>query len=95
MIHADDCKRPDALPDQISGGRLKCPSCKHVAQAPQPTRARPAGSYVCRDHHDQPVTWRGRGCSTCAAQSRKSEAAKKLKRAAKTTDQPNPTKERS
>ena len=23
------------------------------------------GPYRCRAHHDQPVTWRGKGCTAC------------------------------
>lgn len=31
-----------------------------------PARAILTG-YRCRDHHNQPVTWRGKGCTRCAA----------------------------
>jgi len=26
--------------------------------------------YVCRDHHSQPVNWRGRGCQRCDRERR-------------------------
>lgn len=38
-------------------------------QAPEITAHQPRilpGSYRCRVHHDQPVTWRGKGCQLCS-----------------------------
>jgi hypothetical protein len=28
--------------------------------------AQPVSRYVCREHPDYPVTWRGTGCAKCA-----------------------------
>lgn len=30
--------------------------------------------YRCRDHHDQPVTWRGKGCTRCAVDLKRRKA---------------------
>ena len=49
----------------------KCRACgrwvDHVAAAePEPIIERdPVSNYRCRDHHDEPVTWRGTGCRAC------------------------------
>ena len=39
-------------------------------RVPEPA---PSTGYVCRVHHDQPVTWRGTGCTRC---TRKPKARK-------------------
>lgn len=33
--------------------------------------------YVCRDHHNQPVTFRGKGCTLCPTRKTKRRKAPK------------------
>lgn len=88
MTHGADCSRPPPRSKLVKPGwlRLTCPECAHVGSvayvapeqkcSPVPPEREPrpiAGSgYVCRDHHDQPVTWRGTGCTQCTRAKRKS-----------------------
>ena len=78
LTHAGGCSRPRPTSKPVSPGwiRLTCPECGHVGsaaarrQAIAPTLApasRPITStgYRCRDHHDQPVNFRGKGCPRC------------------------------
>ena len=95
MIHGADCSRPEPDSKLVKPGwlRLKCPECARVGSvayvAPvrnlTPEREpRPiAGSgYRCRDHHDQPVTWRGTGCTRCAADLKRRKAPQRAEREA-------------
>jgi len=86
MTHAKGCTRPSPWrDDHIKPGwiRIKCPECKHVANVP--IKPKPQSSpapvaatgYRCRDHHDQPVTWRGTGCTRCAADLKRRNAPKR------------------
>jgi hypothetical protein len=51
-----------------------------VEPAPEPEPAPMVVSgYVCRAHPEQPVTWRGTGCSPCADERQQSRAVR-LKR---------------
>ena len=69
MTHEPGCSRPEPTTD--TSGQLKCPSCKYVQPKP---KASTATGYVCRDHHDQPGTWRGTGCQRCAADLKRRKA---------------------
>jgi len=87
LTHASGCSRPRPTSKPVSPGwlRLRCPECAHVGslayvapvanptveREPRPIRAT---GYRCRDHHDQPVTWRGKGCSRCAADLKRRKA---------------------
>lgn len=90
MTHAADCTRPDPWRDRFKPGwvRLKCPECKHVANVAEVAQVRAAPpvrepvvitatGYRCRIHHDQPVTWRGTGCTRCAADLKRRKAPKR------------------
>ena len=69
MSHAPGCLMPTPMTD--AAGFLRCPACKWVQPTP---KANTATGYVCRDHHDQPVTWRGTGCTRCAADLKRRKA---------------------
>ena len=78
-LHADGCAAPEARLD--SQGVLRCGACKYIQPAPK----RPVkllSNHRCPVHQDTPVTWRGTGCSSCAAANLKSAAARKAKREA-------------
>lgn|GEM_PF-1180728 len=88
LTHAGGCSRPRPTSKPVSPGwiRLTYPECGHVGseaarqQATPPTLApapRPISSagYRCRDHHDQPVNFRGKGCPSCPTRTRKSRKA--------------------
>jgi len=70
VTHAPGCLMPTPTTDPA--GQLRCPACKYVQPKPQAS-TQPTG-YVCRDHHDQPVTWRGTGCTRCAADLKRRKA---------------------
>jgi len=70
VSHAAGCHTPEPMTDPA--GQLRCPACKYVQPKPQAS-TQPTG-YVCRDHHDQPVTWRGTGCQQCAAERKRPKA---------------------
>jgi hypothetical protein len=38
-----------------------------------------ASNYRCREHVDQPVTWRGRGCTHCAVDLAARKTTKQLR----------------
>lgn len=38
-------------------------------------------TYVCREHPDVPVTWRGTGCGVCAYERKLHDRAKAKRRA--------------
>ena len=83
MTHSPGCTRPDPWRDRFKPGwiRLKCPECQHIANVTEaalfnqdnakaltPT---PTSGYRCREHHDQEVTPKGRGCVLCSKTKRK------------------------
>ena len=82
LTHATGCSKPPPDSRLVKPGwlRLKCPECAHVGSVayvapdkklPPEREPRPIGSgYRCRDHHDQPVTWRGKGCTKCTRAKR-------------------------
>jgi hypothetical protein len=72
VTHAPGCTMPEPTTDP--SGHLRCPSCHYVQ--PRPRGSSAATGYVCRDHHDQPVTWRGTGCTRCAADIKRRKASK-------------------
>ena len=73
--HRSECSRRAPV-DRHRGSfgdvMLSCTECRRMAPVPVTVAPRlPAGvGYVCRDHQDQPVTWRGTGCPMCAAARR-------------------------
>ena len=71
MTHAPGCHMPEPVTDPE--GFLCCPACGWVQSKPQ-TAPTAASNYRCRVHHDQPVSWRGRGCPTCAADQKRRKA---------------------
>jgi hypothetical protein len=85
LTHAAECSRPRPTSKPVSPGwfRLTCPECGHVGSAVRaeswataPTlRPVTTTGYVCRDHHDQPVNFRGKGCTRCPTRTRKSRKA--------------------
>jgi len=88
MTHGPGCTRPDPWRDRFKTGwvRLKCPECSHVANVAEVAQVRAvppvrepvvvaATGYRCRVHHDQPVTWRGKGCTQCTTGKRKAPKA--------------------
>ena len=90
MTHGPGCTRPDPWRDRFKTGwvRLKCPECKHVANVAEVAQVRAvppvrepvvitATGYRCRDHHDEPVTWRGTGCTRCATDLKGRKAPKR------------------
>jgi hypothetical protein len=92
VTHADGCSQPRPTSKPVSPAwiRLTCRECGHVgiqearpASNSTPTLApasRPITStgYRCRDHHDQPVNFRGKGCPRCPTRTRKSREASEL-----------------
>jgi hypothetical protein len=44
-------------------GFLHCPACKRVQ--PKPQAGTQLSNYRCRDHPDEPVNFRGKGCRRC------------------------------
>ena len=70
MSHAAGCTMP--TPKTDLEGFLCCPACKWVQPKPKAS-TQPTG-YVCRVHHNEAVTWRGRGCQQCAAESKQRKA---------------------
>ena len=72
MNHDEWCSRPSPQPDRE--GILRCPSCKYIAPVPK-QRAQVFTGYVCRDHHGQPVTFRGKGCKLCPKRKPKERTA--------------------
>lgn len=72
MTHAPGCTMPTPTTDP--SGVLKCPMCKWVQAKPQ-TAPMPPSNYRCRVHLDCSITWKGTGCTQCAAdQKRRSES---------------------
>jgi len=75
LTHATGCSKPPPDSRLVKPGwlRLKCPECAHVGSvaaiaptlAPAPRPNTVAAAYVCRDHHEQPVNFRGKGCPRC------------------------------
>jgi hypothetical protein len=61
--HAAGCTMPTPMTDP--SGHLRCPACKYVQ--PKPRGGGASSNYRCREHIDQPVNWRGKGCTRCAA----------------------------
>lgn len=50
----------------LGGPEPTVPTPPDVAPTVDPTPT--ATGYVCRDHHDQAVTWRGTGCKACQSE---------------------------
>ena len=73
MNHDEWCSRPSPQPDRE--GILRCPSCKYLADVAPAPRVQVATGYVCRDHHTQPVTFRGKGCPQCPKRKPKQRKA--------------------
>jgi len=71
VSHAAGCHMPEPMTDPA--GYLHCPACKRVQPKPQ-TAPMSASNYRCRVHHDEPVSWRGRGCPACAADLKRRKA---------------------
>ena len=76
--HRASCSRPPETTWPIPDGGTKhgCPECdkyaitwdeplEKVITQPEMTRRPVAAGYVCRDHHSQPVNFRGKGCKLC------------------------------
>ena len=80
MTHDVWCSQPSPQPDRE--GLLKCPTCHFLADVAPGPRVMPASNYRCREHPDQPVSWKGRNCPACAAATLKTAAAKRVKREA-------------
>jgi len=69
VTHEPGCSRPTPTTDGT--GQPRCPACKYLQpRQPQPSPT-PQSSYVCREHLDQPVTWRGTGCTLCTKTKRR------------------------
>lgn len=54
--------------------RVTCLGCREFLniyprkeQQPRVLRKAPPSRWRCAEHPDEPVTWRGRGCASCAA----------------------------
>ena len=71
MIHADGCPMPEPLTDP--SGHLRCPSCHYVQ--PRPRGSNAPSNYRCRVHHDEPVTFRGKGCPLCPTRTKRRKAS--------------------
>lgn len=79
LVHAPDCRWAnvdertfDDRPGWVHG---KCRTCRATgwredATPPAPPPP-PASRYVCREHPDEPVSWKGTGCTRCAADRRR------------------------
>ena len=81
MTHGPGCSKPPPSRNLITPGwiRLKCPECRHVENVSEAAQddanpLTPATGYRCRDHHDQPVTWRGKGCTRCDTDRKRRKA---------------------
>lgn len=72
--HEPGC--PSPTPTKDDHGRLRCPWCRYLQVKPR-TIALAATGYVCRDHHEQAVSWRGTGCVICVREAKKRKATKK------------------
>lgn len=73
--HHPRCANPHPVryvdPSDCSTG-TKCRNCSRrvnhrdiVATRDGSAVAGRSSNYRCRDHHDEPVTWRGTGCAAC------------------------------
>jgi hypothetical protein len=72
--HKPNCPRPPLTAWVVPGGmKHGCSGCNGYfviwdapLAAPVLVPRRPvAAGYVCRDHHSQPVNFRGKGCHLC------------------------------
>lgn len=79
--HHPGCTRPRPVHTTTRDGqhRATCPGCgKFWHPRPRPVEPvvylepdpepEPTGRYRCRVHHDREVSWRGVGCTDCAAE---------------------------
>lgn len=79
--HHPACHHPEPMEyyDRTRGGVVtRCRSCsrrvRHTDVAPSAIRLTidsRVSNYRCRVHLDQPVTWRGKGCTACAREHAK------------------------
>jgi hypothetical protein len=85
IIHLPRCREPQVRRHVSAGGvaRLTCATCHESCidhsdeTTTAPTVEAPPviqSNYRCRAHLDQPVTPRGRGCPTCAADLKRRKA---------------------
>lgn len=101
--HRPDCPggalryRPDGIRAQCltCGGWGTVPGHEQTPRprtrgTPEPTTPPPvlATGYRCRDHQEQPVTWRGKGCSQC---ERERDDRRRNKRKRPATPEPEPS----
>lgn len=74
FVHARRCTGEEFTEETRPNGDVKrtCLGCDkylivYLDKRRGPKRpALPVTGYVCRDHHHQPVTWRGTGCPECS-----------------------------
>jgi hypothetical protein len=84
--HLPDCAAPEPLTylDRRTGRvATKCRTCGRRVihdEAQMPPKPAPASNYRCRDHHGEPVTWRGTGCDVCTTE-RASRKTRRQRRA--------------
>ncbi|MGO1385743.1 MAG: hypothetical protein ACTHU1_13285 [Arachnia sp.] len=74
MIRCKECGRTRELeswmltsPDDLMRAIPEPPEDHHGTDPAHHVRSAFSTSYVCREHPDCPVTWKGKGCSRCAA----------------------------
>lgn len=83
--HLPDCPEPETFVflgrygDPIS----RCRNCGQFRVGEQPAREEPTteappptSRWRCREHPHLPVTWRGKGCTACVAESRNPSSRK-------------------
>jgi len=82
--HRPTCTRPAPRSWPVAGGiKSVCDGCNGyfvvwdspLIEAPAAQPAAVAAAYVCRDHHSQPVTFRGKGCKLCPTRKAKPRKA--------------------
>jgi len=85
--HKSGCTSPIPRVMRSTGSGLvimQCRGCstrwavppEAVPQTAPQAKAAPLSGYVCRVHHDEPVTWRGTGCARCASDLARRNAPK-------------------
>lgn len=74
VTHRPNCRGPRITARVRTDGSaiLRCTRCKSSEAIPPGAVAQAftaiTGKYRCRDHHDEVVTWRGKGCRECTPQ---------------------------